>query len=92
MTNNTFQNYYQGLRLTFKGQFCGIFFFHVKPSTAILTTVSKTTFVKYRSKRELFTRTYFKQSVNYPKVSFVAKHPVSWNSLASTSPDFSCTR
>ena len=53
--------------------FFDFFLFHVKPSIAILTTVSKKTFVKYRSNRELFTKKgIFEQSVNQPKVSFAA--------------------
>ena len=38
--------------------FLDFFLFHVKPSIAILTTVSKKTFVKYRSNRELFTKAF----------------------------------
>ena len=40
--------------------FSVFFLFHVKPSIAILTTVSKKTFVKYQSNRELFTKTHFR--------------------------------
>ena len=74
MTNYTLKNYYYYLRmrLTFKGQL--FFLFHVKPSIAILTTVSKKTLVKYRSNRELFPKTHLRTKCDQPKVSFAAKH------------------
>ena len=53
--------------------FWDFFFFHVKPSISILTKVSKTTFVKYRCKRELFTQTYFRTKCEFSKSIFRGK-------------------
>ena len=52
--------------------FLDFFLFHFKPSIAILTTVSKKTFVKYRSNRELFTKRHFRTKCESAKISFAA--------------------
>lgn len=62
--------------------FLDFFLFHVKPSIAILTTVSKKTFVKYRSNRELFTKRHFRTKCESAKSIFRGKHPGPWNSVA----------
>ena len=66
-------------------------FFHVKPSVAIVTTVSKKTFAKCRNKRDLFTTTYFRTKCELSKSIFPGKHPGSWNLIVYACPDFSCT-
>ena len=65
---------FKRIRLTFKGQFLRSFF-HVKPSIVIVTTASKKTFVKYRNKRDLFTKTYFRTKCELSKSIFPGKHP-----------------
>ena len=53
--------------------FLDFFLFHVKPSIAILTTVSKKTYEKYRSNRELFTKTHFRTKCESAKSIFSGK-------------------
>ena len=55
--------------------FLDFFLFHVKPSLAILATVSKKTFVKYRSNRELFTKKHFRTKCESAKSIFCGKTP-----------------
>ena len=55
--------------------FLDFFLFHVKSSIAILTTVSKKTFVKYRSNRELFTKRHFRTKCESAKSIFCGKTP-----------------
>ena len=68
--------------------FSDFFLFHVKPSIAILTIVSKK---NIEATASYLLNRIFEQSVNQPKVSFAAKQPGPWNSVAQTSPDLSCT-
>ena len=59
--------------------FSEFFLFHIKPSIAILTTVSKK---NIKATTSYLLKRIFELSVNQPKVSFAAKHPGPWNSVA----------
>ena len=59
--------------------FSQFFLFHIKPRIAILTTVSKK---NIKATASYLLKRIFELSVNQPKVSFAAKHPGPWISVA----------